>query len=230
MREIVLDTETTGISPADGHRVVEIGAIELENHMPTGRVFHCYLNPERDMPAEAAAIHGLTLDFLKDKPLFANMAGEFVDFIADATLVIHNASFDVGFLNAELAAVKRDPIDYGRVVDTLQIARRKHPMASNSLDALCRRFGIDNAKRTRHGALLDAELLAEVYVELLGGHQRALDLATAQKNQNFALPITAARVAARAQPLPPRLSTEERAAHDALVRDLGPGSLWSKLD
>lgn len=228
MREIVLDTETTGISPADGHRVVEIGAIELENHMPTGRVFHCYLNPERDMPAEAAAIHGLTLDFLKDKPLFASMAQEFADFIADATLVIHNASFDVGFLNAELAAVKRDAIDFGSVVDTLQIARRKHPMASNSLDALCRRYGVDNTKRTKHGALLDAELLAEVYVDLLGGRQRALDLASAQKTGSFQPKPTATRITARPEPLPPRLTPEESADHDALVRDLGPGSLWSK--
>ncbi len=230
MREIVLDTETTGISPADGHRVVEIGAIELDNHMPTGRVFHCYLNPERDMPAEAAAVHGLTLEFLKDKPLFAGIVQEFVDFIAGDMLVIHNAGFDVGFLNAELFAANREPIDFGRVVDTLQMARRKHPMASNSLDALCRRYGIDNAKRTKHGALLDAELLAEVYVDLLGGRQRALDLATAQKNESFAPTITVARVTARPQPLPPRLTAGERMAHDALVRGLGPGALWSKPD
>jgi DNA polymerase III subunit epsilon len=224
MREIVLDTETTGISPADGHRVVEIGAVELFNHV--------YINPERDMPADAAAIHGLTSDFLKDKPVFAKIAKEFLDFIADAGLVIHNAAFDVSFLNAELSYLNLAPIEFGRVVDTLQIARRKHPMASNSLDALCRRYGVDNSKRTRHGALLDSELLAEVYLELIGGRQQALDLASEASRQARSIVMKAGPAMTRQRPkkLESRLSEAERSAHAALVQSLGPQGLWPKSD
>ena len=175
-REIVLDTETTGLSPREGHRIVEIGAVELINHMPTGQNFHVYLDPERDMPKEAEAVHGLSTTFLKGKPLFAAEADNFLEFVGDSVLVIHNASFDMGFINWELNAVGKPAIDMAQVIDTLAIARQKHPMASNSLDALCRRFGIDLSKRTQHGALLDAELLAEVYLELIGGRQTALGL------------------------------------------------------
>jgi DNA polymerase-3 subunit epsilon len=229
-REIILDTETTGISPADGHRIVEIGAIELLNHVPTGQTFHVYINPERDMPKEAEAVHGLSSAFLKDKPVFKAIADEFLAFVTDATLVIHNASFDMAFINAELSYLDRGPIDMGQVIDTLAMARRKHPMASNSLDALCKRYGIDNSKRTKHGALLDAELLADVYIELLGGRQTALNLvntatATAAKK---VIQISQARQAAgqRPQPLPSRLTSDERDAHRALVAGLGPAALW----
>lgn len=181
IREIILDTETTGLDPATGDRVVEIGAVELLNHLPTGRTFHVYINPERDMPKEAEAVHGL-FAFLSDKPIFAAIAQDFLDFIGDAALVIHNASFDMAFLNAELGFLRLGPIPPERVIDTLHIARQKHPGSANSLDALCRRYGIDNSKRTRHGALLDSELLAEIYLELIGGRQTALVLeATATK-------------------------------------------------
>jgi DNA polymerase-3 subunit epsilon len=177
IREIVLDTETTGFDPADGHRVVEIGALELVNHMPTGRTFHVYLNPERDMPEDAARVHGLTLDFLADKPLFQEVAGDMLAFFADSALVIHNAAFDMKFLNAELTRIGRDPLAWDRAIDTVQMARRKYPGAPASLDALCRRFGIENAHRTLHGALLDSELLAEVYLQLIGGREPGLRLA-----------------------------------------------------
>lgn len=181
MREIVLDTETTGLNPMQGDRVVEIGCIELVNHVATDATFHCYLNPERAMPAEAAAIHGLTDDFLGNKPLFADVVDDLLDFLKDSPLVIHNASFDIGFLNAEFARVKVPGLPMDRAVDTLQIARRKFPGAQASLDALCRRFGIDNSARTKHGALLDAELLADVYLELIGGRQPDLALANVAK-------------------------------------------------
>src|SRR5262245_3076685 len=177
MREIVLDTETTGLDPTQGHRMVEIGCIELVNRFPTGKTFHRYLNPERDMPAEALAVHGLTLDFLKDKPLFGTVADELVDFIGEAPLVAHNAQFDLGFLNAELEREGRTQVARERLVDTLLLARRRHPGGSNRLDDLCTRYGIDNSRRTKHGALLDAELLAEVYIELIGGRQASLLLA-----------------------------------------------------
>ncbi len=230
-REIILDTETTGISPADGHRIVEIGAIELLNHVPTGRTFHVYLNPERDMPREAEAVHGLSSAFLRDKPLFKAVAGDFLEFVSDATLVIHNATFDMAFINAELSYLEKAPIDMGQVVDTLAIARRKHPMASNSLDALCKRYGVDNSRRTKHGALLDAELLADVYIELLGGRQTALNLMTSATKAVEQIRATASQVThmvqARAVPLPPRLTDEERQAHQTLVESLGPAALWS---
>src|SRR3954451_10958975 len=178
MREIVLDTETTGLDPLRGDRLVEIGCVEIFNRMPTGQTFHRHINPERDMPAEAFAVHGLSSEFLADKPLFAHVVEEFLEFIADAPLVIHNASFDVGFLNAELERIKRPAIARERLVDTLLLARRKHPGVSNRLDDLCSRYAIDNSRRTKHGALLDAELLAEVYIDLIGARQSQLVLAT----------------------------------------------------
>ena len=177
MREIILDTETTGLNPASGDRLVEIGAVELIHRMPTGKVFHAYLNPQRDMPKEAEAVHGLSAAFLADKPYFAAKADEFLAFISDSKLVIHNASFDMGFINAELGYCGKLAIPADQVIDTLAMARRSHPAGPNSLDALCRRYGIDNSKRTKHGALLDAELLAEVYLEMMGGRQTNLGLA-----------------------------------------------------
>ena len=227
IREIILDTETTGLDPATGDRIVEIGAVELLNHLPTGRTFHVYINPERDMPKEAEAVHGLSSAFLSDKPVFAAIAQEFLDFIGDAALVIHNASFDMAFLNAELGFLRLGPIPPEQVIDTLHIARQKHPGSANSLDALCRRYGIDNSKRTKHGALLDSELLAEVYLELIGGRQTALMLeATATKK---AATVVAAQITfQRPVPLASRLTEEERAAHAAFVAGLGEHALWKQ--
>src|SRR6201989_926989 len=176
MREIVLDTETTGLDPLRGDRLVEIGCVEIFNRIPTGQTFHRHLNPERDMPAEAFAVHGLSTQFLADKPLFSDVVEEFLEFIADAPLVIHNASFDIAFINAELERIKRPPIARERLVDTLLLARRKHPGVSNRLDDLFSRYASDNSRRTRHGALLDAELLAEVYIDLIGARQSQLIL------------------------------------------------------
>ena len=177
MREIILDTETTGMDPAAGDRLVEIGCVELMNHLPTGKHFHVYLNPERDIPAEATAVHGITNEFVKDKPTFGEAVGDFMDFIGPDRLVIHNAEFDVKFLNAELKMFGFPSLDTRRVLDTLKMARDKFPGSPASLDALCRRFGIDNSNRTLHGALLDSQLLAEVYLELLGGRQQGLAIA-----------------------------------------------------
>ncbi len=226
MREIILDTETTGLSPQDGHRIVEIGAIELLNHLPTGKTFHVYLDPGRDMPKEAEAIHGLTSAFLKGKPKFVEKADEFLAFIEDSLLVIHNASFDMNFINYELAAIGKLQIDPGRVLDTLQMARRKHPMAQNSLDALCKRYGIDLSKRSMHGALLDSELLAEVYLELLGGRQTTFGLGAPETKKPSRVVNSGPAPKSRLTPLPPRLSNEERARHAALVKELGEKSLW----
>lgn len=225
MREIVLDTETTGLDPLQGHRLVEIGAVELLNHIPTGKTYHSFINPQRDVPREAEAVHGLGDAFLKDKPEFAKIADEFLEFIGDSVLVIHNASFDVGFLNAELGFIKRPPILYERIIDTLALAKKRHPMGPNSLDALCKRYGIDITKRTKHGALLDSELLASVYLELIGGRQITLTL---PKTGNVRLLQTghAPSPAMRRNPLPPRLSGEERERHDALVKSLGASALW----
>lgn len=169
MREIVLDTETTGLDPAEGHRIIEIGCIEILHTIPTGQIFHVYIDPQRDIPEDAVRVHGITAEFLAGKPVFADIASEFLAFIGDAKLVAHNAAFDMRFLNAELGLLGLEPIDSERVVDTLALARRRHPGASNSLDALCNRYGIDNTRRTKHGALLDSEILADVYAELLGG-------------------------------------------------------------
>ena len=226
MREIVLDTETTGLDPLTGDRLVEIGCIELANHIPTGRIWHEYFNPERDMPDAAYRVHGLSSEFLSDKPLFAELAEAFLEFVDGARLVIHNAEFDIGFLNAELARLQRPPLPGDVVVDTLTMARRKHPSAGNSLDALCRRYGIDNSARTRHGALLDAELLAEVYLELLGGRQANLTL-TGLESDEPALAV-AQRPAARPQALPARIEAGEAAAHRGAVEALGANAIWSR--
>ncbi len=226
MREIVLDTETTGLEPSAGHRIVEIGCVELHNSFPTGRSWHRYMNPERDVPQEAYNVHGLSREFLAGHTVFAELADEFLEFVADGRLVIHNARFDMAFINAELERVGRPPIEFDRVVDTLFIARQRHPGAGNSLDDLCRRYGIDNGRRTVHGALLDAEILAEVYIELTGGRQAALSLV-----EDAPVMLTeAARPAERPQPLPPRLNDADIAAHRAFVATLGQSSLWTRYD
>jgi DNA polymerase III subunit epsilon len=226
MREIVLDTETTGIDPQQGHRIVEIGAIELFNHMPTGSFFHSHLDPQRDMPKEAEAVHGLSAQFLKGKPLFADVADKFLAFIEGAQLVIHNAAFDVGFLNAELSHIQKPQIEWERVTDTLALARRKYPMASNSLDALCRRFGVDLSRRTKHGALVDCELLADVYLELVGGRQISLSLRDEKSRSGVKLSPSSHTVPGRAGVLGARLTDDEMAAHAALIESLGGRSLW----
>jgi len=226
MREIVLDTETTGLDPKQGHRIIEIGCIELVNYVPSGREFHQFINPERDVPEDAQQVHGITNEFLADKPVFSEVADLFLEFVADSTLIIHNASFDVGFLNHELTQVPRDPILFDRVVDTLALARRKHPAGPNNLDALCKRYRIDLSERTKHGALLDSELLARVYMELIGGTQAALGLEE-DVAQNPALHTgTDIRVRARPNPLPSRLSVEERQAHRSFIEDLGAPAIW----
>jgi DNA polymerase-3 subunit epsilon len=232
MREVVLDTETTGFEPSEGHRIVEIGAVELFNHMPTGRTFHVYINPERPMPPEAFEVHGLGDDFLRDKPLFHAIARQFLDFVAEARLVIHNAGFDMKFLNAELARAGHPTLPFDRALDTLQIARQKFPGSPASLDALCRRFGVDNSSREKHGALLDSELLAEVYLELVGGRQPDLMLAGPGRTDAAAsLEMTATEVwrpKPRPMPLPPRLSDNEASAHQAFVAHLGDAAIWAK--
>jgi DNA polymerase III subunit epsilon len=228
MREIILDTETTGFKPEEGHRLAEIGALELFNHIPTGIVFHKYLNPERDMPREAEAVHGLSNAFLRDKPLFAAIAGELLEFLGDAPIIIHNASFDMSFINAELATIRHEAISMTRVIDTLALARRKYPMGPNSLDALCKRFGVDNSKRTKHGALLDAELLAEVYLELIGGRQQALTLQAASRTTSDFQGRVQTMKLQRPKPLPPRLSDDENTRHQQLIAKLGAGALWSR--
>jgi DNA polymerase-3 subunit epsilon len=226
LREIVLDTETTGVEAHAGDRIVEIGCVELVNHCPSGRSFHVYINPERPMSEGAFRVHGLSDAFLADKPVFASVAEEFVGFIADARLVIHNAAFDIGFLNMELNRIGRGPIEPVRVVDTLAMARRKHPGASNSLDALCSRYGIDNSRRTRHGALLDAEILAEVYIELIGGKQTSLGLATVMAGGLDGLVGGEIERPQRTRPLAPRLDEAALAAHAAFISSLGKGQLW----
>ncbi|MEP1536519.1 MAG: DNA polymerase III subunit epsilon [Paracoccaceae bacterium] len=225
MREIVLDTETTGFDPESGDRIVEIGAVELDGHMPTGRTYHQYINPERSMPKEAFEVHGLGDDFLRDKPKFAAIGQEFLDFIGTAKLVIHNAAFDMKFLNAELGWMKLPLIPYDQAIDTLDIARKRFPGSPASLDALCRRFSIDNSSRTLHGALLDSEILAEVYLELTGGRQPGLVLSTASQNQR-ADGLAEWKPKPRATPLPKRISAAEKAAHDEFVDKLGETALW----
>ncbi len=227
MREIILDTETTGLSPQDGHRLVEIGAVELINHLPTGKTFQIYLNPERDMPSEAEAVHGLSSAFLKDKPLFKHKVTEFLSFIEQSVLIIHNASFDMGFINAELSTQGHETIGSERVLDTLQMARRKHPMGPNSLDALCKRYGIDNTKRTKHGALMDAELLAEVYLELIGGRQTAMLLNAETKQKSKITASQTIHIKTRPMKLPERLTEQEKTSHALLVEELGKDSLWT---
>ena len=226
MREIVFDTETTGLDPLQGDRMVEIGCIELINRFPSGKTFHCYFNPERDMPEPAFKVHGLSVDFLKDKPRFAEVAEELVLFLGDdARLVAHNAIFDLGFLNAELDRVGKMSVSRDRLVDTLMLARRKHPGGSNRLDDLCARYKIDNSKRVKHGALLDAELLAEVYVELIGARQANLGLA-AGVSGGGEVRVTAIVVRARPQPLAPRIAAEELDAHRAFIATLGEAAIW----
>ncbi len=227
MREIVLDTETTGLDPAQGHRLVELGCVELLNRIPTGATFHAYLNPEREVPAEATNIHGLTTDFLKDKPRFIEVADEFLAFIGDeAPLVIHNASFDHGFLCAELKRVERALIARERLIDTLTLARRKHSAGPYNLDALCVRYGIDNSRRTKHGALLDAEILAEVYLELIGGRQAMLGLA--EHNPRSINGDAAIALRVRPIALAPRISDAERTAHREFIASLGEAALWQE--
>src|SRR6201996_4933553 len=218
MREIVLDTETTGLDPLRGDRLVEVGCVEIFNRMPTGQTYHVYINPERDMPAEAFAVHGLSSEFLSDKPLFAHVVEEFLAFIADAPLVIHNASFDISFINAELERIKRPVISRDRLGDPLLLARRKHPGFSNRLDDLCARYAIDNSRRTKHGALLDAELLAEVYVELIGARQAQLVLSQATGPSQVAGDMIIVRE--RLIPLIVSVSDDDREAHRAFIATL----------
>ena len=228
MREIVLDTETTGLDPLRGDRLVEIGCVEIYNRMPTGQTFHRYINPQRDMPAEAFAVHGLSSEFLATKPLFIEVVEDFIDFIGDAPLVIHNASFDIGFINAELDRVKRVPIPRERLVDTLLLARRKHPGVSNRLDDLCSRYAIDNSRRTKHGALLDAELLAEVYIDLIGARQSQLILAQdSQEIRTGSFGDMPRRQ--REVPLVPRVTDADREAHRAFVATLGDKPIWNEF-
>jgi DNA polymerase III subunit epsilon len=226
MREIVLDTETTGLDPLRGDRLVEVGCVEIFNRMPTGQTFHRYFNPQRDMPAEAFAVHGLSSEFLATKPLFEEEVDDFLTFIGDAPLVIHNASFDISFINAELDRLKRAPILRDRLVDTLLLARRKHPGVSNRLDDLCSRYSIDNSRRTKHGALLDAELLAEVYVDLIGARQSQLILASESRE----IRISGLGDMPRRQreiPLAPRVTEADRAAHREFLLTLGDKPIWN---
>jgi DNA polymerase-3 subunit epsilon len=226
MREIIFDTETTGLDPYQGDRLVEIGCVELLNGFPTGKTFHVYLNPERDMPEQAFAVHGLSSEFLKDKPVFADICEEFLAFVADAPLVAHNAMFDLGFINAELERCKKALVQRDRLVDTLMLARRRYPAGPNSLDHLCQRFSIDASRRTKHGALLDAELLAEVYVELTGKRQARLSLVEEPIAISQAGVITVVRV--RPAPLLPRISDAEREEHLAFVATLGEKAIWKE--
>ena len=228
MREIVLDTETTGFDPESGDRIVEIGAVELLRHMPTGRTYHQYINPERAMPEDAFQVHGLGDEFLADKPKFREIARDFVEFIGDARLVIHNAAFDMKFLNAELGWAGLPRLSNDRAVDTLGIARRRFPGAPASLDALCRRFGIDNSNRTLHGALLDSEILADVYLELIGGRQPDLVLAGPARQTGSAGASPDWRPQPRPRPLAPRITEAEAAAHAAFVATLGDDAVWSR--
>ena len=226
VREIILDTETTGLDPTNGDKIVEIGCVELLNSVPTGQTFHAYLDPERSVPDEAFRVHGLSTEFLRGKPKFIEVVDEFVAFIGESRLVIHNADFDIKFLNAELLAGGRKPLSRERVVDTLALARKKHPGASNSLDALCSRYKIDNSRRTKHGALLDAEILADVYIELTGGRQTTLVLQSVKpsvKPQQIVIPQKTNRLRA---PPPQLLSAEEAEAHAELRNALGEKAFW----
>ncbi len=223
MREIALDTETTGLNPKAGHRIVEIGCVEMFNHIATGEVFHAYMNPQRDMPEEAFRVHGLSEAFLRKHPLFSEVSEDFLSFIGEAPLVIHNAGFDMGFLNAELERIDRPGLDMARAVDTVRLARQKYPGAQASLDALCKRFAIDNSARDLHGALLDARLLADVYLELMGGRQTGLGLTSNVEN-----PSTSRRSVQTSQHRQARVfvpSTEEQAAHQAFIAAL-EDSVW----
>ncbi len=227
MREIVLDTETTGMDPYTGDRLVEIGCVELMNHLPTGKTYHIYLNPEREIPAEATAVHGITNDFIKDKPTFGEVVGDFVDFIADSRLVIHNAEFDMKFLNAELKTFGFPSMDMRRALDTVKMAREKFPGSPANLDALCRRFGIDNSSRTFHGALLDAQLLSEVYLELLGGRQQGLGIMDANAPKSAGAEIFAKAERVYKEPRPFFPSDEELADHEKMTGQL-KDAVWKQ--
>ncbi|APO65685.1 DNA polymerase III subunit epsilon [Rhizobium gallicum] len=234
MREIIFDTETTGLD-SRMDRIIEIGGVELLNHFPTGRTIHIYINPgDQKVHPDALAVHGITDEFLKDKKPFSAVVEEIIEFFGDARWIAHNATFDMGFVNAELARLGIPPVLPERVVDTLSLARRKHPMGPNSLDALCRRYGIDNSHRTKHGALLDSELLAEVYIEMIGGRQTALGLSVAATSGAGDAEIVLEEAAdiglERPRPLAPRLSEAEAQAHDALIAALGSKGIWARYD
>jgi DNA polymerase-3 subunit epsilon len=232
MREIVLDTETTGLNPSGGDRIVEIGALEMINHVPTGKTYHVYINPERDIDPEAVAIHGITNERVSGEPIFADLAEEFLEFIADSPLVIHNAPFDMGFINAELKGCDRKPLPLERAIDTLEMARRKFPGAKASLDALCKRFNIDNSHRSLHGAMIDTDLLADVYIELIGGKQPALALSSS--NDEAAAPQKDAATAIAAasktyEKRPHDASADEKQAHLTFIDSL-TDPIWRKID
>ncbi len=230
MREIIFDTETTGLDSRED-RIIEIGGVELVNRFPSGRFIHFYIHPgDRQIHPEAQAVHGISLADLQGKPRFAEVAEEFLAFTDGAKLIAHNAGFDMGFVNQELARIGMDPIPQDRVIDTLAIAKRKHPMGPNSLDALCRRYGVDNSRRTKHGALLDSELLAEVYIELVGGKQAALglEIVEAVVETSADLDVTVI-LSQRPRPLAPRLAEAERAAHAAMIEKIGDAAIWKKL-
>jgi DNA polymerase-3 subunit epsilon len=229
MREIVLDTETTGMDPEAGDRLVEIGCIELENHVPTGRFYHQYINPERDVPSEAVAVHGLTNEKLKNEPVFSQIYTDFLDFIGDAQLVIHNAAFDMKFLNYQLQLVGHKPMPMTRATDTLMMARKKFPGSPANLDALCRRFGIDNSSRTFHGALLDSELLAEVYLELLGGRQHGLGLGSDNRGSEEIISHMAKRIRVKRDPRPHEASSAELEKHKELIGQM-KDAIWGWAD
>jgi DNA polymerase-3 subunit epsilon len=229
MREIIFDTETTGLE-SKTDRIIEIGGIELFNHFPTGRTIHLYISPDdRKVHPDALAVHGITDEFLKDKPKFAQVVQEIRDFFEGARWVAHNAAFDMGFINAEFARLGIEPVAQEMVTDTLSLARRKHPMGPNSLDALCRRYGVDNSHRAKHGALLDSELLAEVYIEMIGGRQTALGFGGAQKQEIQTVtdegPI---EQITRSRPLASRLANDENQAHEKLVASMGDKAIWNK--
>lgn len=228
-REIVLDTETTGLEPATGDRIVEIGCIELVNHVPSGRHFHRYLNPERPMPEEAFRVHGLSDDFLRDKPRYADVHAEFLDFIGEATLIIHNAPFDLAFLRAEADRLNHPGIA-NPVIDTVELARRVHPGARVSLDSLCKHYGIDNSRRTLHGALLDSEILADVYLELIGGRQVGLAFGEVEATPGAAVAVSRVPARPRPVPLPARLDPATLEAHRALLATLGKEPLWAAYE
>ena len=227
MREIVLDTETTGLNPDEGHRIVEIGAVELKNHLPTGQTYHQYINPQRDMPTEAFNVHGISEDYLRDKPIFTDIAQAFLDFVGSAKLVIHNAAFDMRFLNAELSWVDKPQLPMSQAVDTLEIARRRFPGAQHSLDALCRRFNVANSAREKHGALLDSEILAEVYLELVGGRQPDFTLSVVSGSSMPGQDASDYQPPQRPTALRSRLTDDERTAHAEFLKTLKGETLWS---
>lgn len=233
MREIIFDTETTGLD-SKNDRIIEIGGIELINHFPSGRTFHVYINPDgTKIHPDAMAVHGITEESLKGKPVFAGIVDGLVEFFEGAKWIAHNASFDMGFINAEFARLGMPPVPQEQVIDTLQLARRKHPMGPNSLDALCRRYGIDNSHRTKHGALLDSELLAEVYIEMTGGRQATFGLGQSgadQRGRREEEEIVVVTLSPRPHPLAPRMSQAEIEAHAALVAKLGTKGIWSRYE